>query len=223
MRAGSCSVGDLAALLGEPAVAQGIWGTRLFRASIDTGATVVSCNWSHRCALVCIGGERGVIVASLETGDTNRPTRNERSATAPEMSAVWKQRTLIGIAAAVLLGGMCFALTPQYGSQEIEGTAVFYRIWRLTGQIEYRYHDGWKPAGPIFEQYTVPFPPETKRPIDSTSGPYTPPSDEELIRRVYPRLGLDPNTAGYQGRHNLVTDKREVFRGGKWIDEAPHK
>ena len=162
-------------------------------------------------------------MAALETGDTNRPTRNETSATAPLMAAVWKHRTVIGIAAAVLLGGICFALTPQYGSQQIEGTAVFYRIWRLTGQIEYRYHDGWKPAGRIIEQYKVPFPPETKRPTERTSGPYTRPSDEELIRRVYSGMGLDPNTAGYQARHNLVTDKREVFRGGKWIQAAPHK
>lgn len=156
-------------------------------------------------------------MAALETGDTNRPSRNETSATAPLMAAAWKHRMVIGIAAAVLLGGICFAMTPQYGSQEIEGTVVFYRIWRLTGQIEYRYHDGWKPAGPIIEQYTEPFPPETKRPIARTSGPYTPPSDEELIRLI------DPNAAGYPGRHNLVTDKREVLRGVKWIEAAPRK
>ena len=153
-------------------------------------------------------------MAALETGDTNRPTRNETSATAPLMAAVWKHRTVIGIAAAVLLGGICFALTPQYGSQQIEGTAVFYRIWRLTGQIEYRYHDGWRPAGPIIEQYTVPYQPYP-------SGLYS--EEAEMFRRIHVSMGLDPNTAGYPGRHNRVTGKREVFLGGKWMQAAPRK
>ncbi len=97
---------------------------------------------------------QGHIMVTQENGGSADSLKRALRMLNPESAASWMRRMLIG--SALVMGSflLYFAVAPQYGSREIEGTVVFYRIWKLTGHIEYRYLDGWKVAGPIFKEYT---------------------------------------------------------------------